>query len=167
MQPVNRRRSFAPVLNPLEGRVVPSGVAFAASHAAVLVKPLAKPGPALRGSVSGSLNDYAEMIFFVGNITSGSLQKYGTVTGQVFFTANNPGTIVGSAFLLFHGRGRHNRLELDSKQSFSLPSAGETQVQLTFKVQSASGGFASLRHKTVKADVQLNVSAGTTSATFP
>jgi hypothetical protein len=46
------------------------------------------------------------------------------------------------------------------------PPAGDTQVDLTFKVQSASGVFAGLHHKTVTADLQLNPSAETMSANF-
>jgi len=167
MQRVDRRRSFAPIVTPLEGRVALSGVASAASHAAVLVESAKKPGTALTGSVSGYLYAQVTNIYFVANITSGSFQKYGTVDGNAFFEANNPGTISGSSFVLFHGKGRHNRLELESNQNFAFPSTGETQVQLNFKVQSATGSFASLSHKHVMANLQLDLSTNTITANFP
>jgi hypothetical protein len=44
---------------------------------------------------------------------------------------------------------------------------GDTQVDVTFKVQGASGVFAGPHHKTVTADLHVNPSADTMRANYP
>jgi hypothetical protein len=167
MKRVKRRRTFAPTINPLEGRVLLSQVAFAASHATAMVEPLAKSkAPALSGSVSGSLHGQVPPNDLVGNTTAGSLAKYGSVTGVDFFVANNAGTITASGFELIHG-GRRNKLKLSSNQNYSFLSVGETNVDVTFRVRSASGVFARLKHESVTAELDFNLSANSLTATFP
>jgi hypothetical protein len=163
------KRSFSPVLISLETRVALSGIASPGAHASVLVQPLAKkPAPTLTGSASGSLSAFNEMTTLLGNLTSGSLVKYGPVTGSTNSIVNLVGVATGTEITLNHTAGhKKSVLELFSIQQYMLTPNATTNTELQFRVAKASGIFSSFTHHEVNGEVSVNVDAHTIAVTFP
>ena len=169
MQPFRRKRSFSPILNSLETRVALSGLASPGAHASALVQPLAKKAaPTLTGSASGSFSAFDEMTTLVGNLTSGSLVKYGKVTGSTASLANLEGVVTGTQITLVHKSGhKKSMLELFSAQQYPLVPNATTNIELQFHVAKVSGSFSSFKHHKFNGEVSMNLDAHSIALTFP
>jgi hypothetical protein len=145
------------------------GIASPGAHASALVQPLVKkPAPTLTGSASGDLSAFNDMTTLIGNLTSGSLVKYGQVTGSTSSLVNLVGVVTGTEITLVHSSGhKKSVLELTSSQQYMLAPNATTNTQLLFHVAKASGTFSSFRHHEFSGEVSMNVDAHSVAVTFP
>ena len=133
------------------------------------MQPLAKKAaPTLTGSSSGSLLVLDEMTTLAGNLTSGSLVKYGKVTGSTASLANLEGVVTSTEITLVHKAGhKKSVLELTSNQQYPLAPNATTNIELQFHVAKVSGSFASFKHHVFNGEVSMNLDAHRITLTFP